>query len=127
METQLENRLEEMLRLAADEPAHRLEFYRVLLSSEIYVFGTAGVGHEGAVILDAGNKISLQHWEKHDGTPVVPFFSSLDSLQCAIDQEQSYLRLPARSLFEITLGTTLFLNPKAPHGQEFVPQEVRQL
>lgn len=69
METQLENRLEEMLRLAADEPAHRLEFYRVLLSSEIYVFGTAGVGHEGAVILDAGNKIGLQHWEKHDGPP----------------------------------------------------------
>jgi hypothetical protein len=33
----------------------------------------------------------------------------------------------ARSLFEITLGAPLFLNPKSPYGKEFLPEEVRHL
>lgn len=126
MDAQQENTLEKSLRLAADEPAYRPDFFRTLLSSTIYVLGTAGA-EEGNVTLEAGSKIAILRWEKQDGTPVIPFFSSLATLQNSIDGEQPYLELSARSLFEMTLGTHLFLNPKAPFGKELFPEEVQHL
>ncbi|MEX6504058.1 enhanced serine sensitivity protein SseB [Pseudomonas zhanjiangensis] len=126
MDVQQENTLEKSLRLAANEPAHRPEFFRTLLNSTVYVLGTAGA-EEGTVNLEAGSKIRILHWEKQDGTPAIPFFSSLEILQQSIDAEQSYLELPAKSLLEMTLGTNLFLNPKSPYGKEFTPEEVQHL
>jgi hypothetical protein len=126
MDTKQENTLEKSLRLAADEPAHRPDFFKTLLNSTIYVLGTAGTG-EGQVNLEAGSNISIAHWQKPDGSAVIPFFSSLQTLQRSIDSEESYVEIPARSLFEITLGTPLFLNPKSPYGKEFFPEEVRHL
>src|SRR5690554_2174529 len=97
-----ENKLEEILRLAADEPAHRPRFCEVLLSSQVFLLGTTGVpGADGEVDLDAGSKVQIQHWEKADGSPVIPFFSSLEVLQKSINSEESYMAIPVRSLFEI--------------------------
>lgn len=45
----------------------------------------------------------------------------------AISDEQAYLRLPVRTLFEITRGETLFLNPKLPTGKEFSAAEISHL
>nr|MBA2817198.1 enhanced serine sensitivity protein SseB [Candidatus Pantoea persica] len=45
----------------------------------------------------------------------------------AIAEEQAYLRLPVRTLFEMTRGETLFLNPKLPTGKEFSPAEIAYL
>jgi hypothetical protein len=126
MEIQQENILEKCLRLAADEPAHRPEFLRVLLDSTVYVLGTTNAG-AGTVNLEAGSEIEIHHWEQPDGTRVIPFFSSLEILQKSIDTEQSYLALPARSLFEMALDTNLILNPKSLYGKEFLPDEVRNL
>lgn len=126
MDTKQENALEQSLRLAADEPAHRPEFFRTLLNSTVYVLGTAGTG-QGQVTLDAGSDISIAHWQKADGSAVIPFFSSLRTLQGSIDSEESYVEIPASSLFEITLGAPLFLNPRSPYGKEFLPEEVRHL
>ena len=126
MDTKQENTLEKSLRLAADEPAHRPDFFKTLLNSTIYVLGIAGTG-EGQVNLEAGSNISIAHWQKPDGSAVIPFFSSLQTLQRSIDSEESYIEIPARSLFEITLGAPLFLNPKSPYGKEFFPEQVRHL
>ena len=123
-----ENKLEKILRLAANEPAHRPQFCEVLLNSHVFLLGTTGVpGTDGQVNLEAGSKIQIQHWEKADGSPVIPFFSSLEVLQKSIDREESYLTLPVRSLFEMTQGATLFLNPKSDYGKEFVPEEIAHL
>ncbi|MFP3851646.1 enhanced serine sensitivity protein SseB C-terminal domain-containing protein [Pseudomonas sp. W5-01] len=126
MDTQQENTLEQSLRMAADEPAHRPDFFTTLLNSTVYVLGTAGTG-KGHVTLEAGSDISIANWHKADGSPVIPFFSSLQTLQASIESEESYVEIPARSLFEITLGAPLFLNPKSPYGKEFLPEEVRHL
>ncbi|MBF6033498.1 enhanced serine sensitivity protein SseB [Pseudomonas sp. P155] len=126
MDTQPENLLEKSLKRAADEPAHRPEFFNTLLNSNVYILGTAGDADDH-VNLQAGSNISIAHWQKPDGTPVIPFFSSLQTLQQSIDSEQTYLEIPARSLFEITLGALLCLNPKSPYGKEFFPQEVQNL
>src|SRR5690554_7153403 len=55
VEISAENKLEEILRLAADEPAHRPQFCEVLLSSQVFLLGTTGVpGTDGEVNLEAG-------------------------------------------------------------------------
>ncbi|PWC18775.1 enhanced serine sensitivity protein SseB [Brenneria corticis] len=123
-----QNKLEEVLILAAGEPAHRPEFFNELMEATVFVLGSADDGGEaGEKVLHAGSNVQIQHWEKDDGSSAIPFFSSLEALQLAVTKEESFLALPARSLFELTLGATLFLNPRLPYGKEFLPQEVEHM
>jgi hypothetical protein len=122
-----ENPLEQSLRLAASEPAHRPEFCRLLLASTVFVVGSSDQPMDGKGTLQAGAKVQIQNWAKPDGSPFIPFFSSLAALQHAIEQQTNYLALPAKSLFEITRGAHLVLNPKSDYGKEFVPAEVGAL
>lgn len=123
-----QNKLEEVLVLAATEPAHRPEFFSELMEATVFVLGSSDESDApGEKILHAGSNVQIQHWEKADGSSAIPFFSSLEALQQVITEEQSFLALPVRSLFEITLGATLFLNPRLPYGKEFLPQEVEHL
>lgn len=122
-----ENALEKSLRLAASEPAHRPEFCRLLLASTVFVLGSSDQATEGKETLQAGAKIQIQNWAKSDGSPIIPFFSSLGALQRAIEQQTKYMALPAKSLFEMTRGSYLVLNPKSDYGKEFIPAEVEAL
>lgn len=129
MEIEEENTLERILRLAADEPAHRPEFSTVLLKSTVYILSEIGFSseEEKVINLEAGSNISIQNWNREDGTQVIPFFTSLEVLKKSIELDQTYFALPAKSLFEMTLGATLFLNPRSDYGKEFIPDEVEQL
>lgn len=118
------NELETLLEQAATEPAHRPAFFRTLLESTVWVPGTAA--EEGEAVV-ADSALELQHWEKDDGTSVIPFFTSLDALQQAVEDEQAFVVMPVRTLFEMTLGETLFLNAKLPTGKEFTPREISHL
>ncbi|QKN80887.1 enhanced serine sensitivity protein SseB [Scandinavium goeteborgense] len=117
------NELETLLEQAATEPAHRPAFFRALLDATVWVPGTAAEGEQ--VVEDSA--LDIQHWEKDDGTSVVPFFSSLEALQQAVTDEQAFVVMPVRTLFEMTLGETLFLNAKLPTGKEFTPREISHL
>lgn len=121
------NDLERKLMLAADDPASRPEFYEALMGSDVFVIGHADSEGEGVSIIPAGAKLSIVNWEKNDGTPVIPFFTSLETLQRALTEEARYVALPARSLFEVTLGSFLVLNPASPYGKEFFPNEIKAL
>ena len=128
MSDEKEIKLETALKLAADHPAERPEFYRVLLDSSLYVLGSSGGAKgDGEVELKAGEHISIQHWEKPDGTPVIPIFTSLATLQRAISQESEYMKLPARAFFEMTQGEGVFLNPGSDYGKEFVPEVIEAM
>jgi len=123
-----ENELERLLKLAVTEPAHRPAFFRELLDATVLILGDSDqVPQDGDVILNADTPINIQHWEKQDGGSIIPFFSSLEALQKAVEDEQPFIALPARVLFEITQGADLFLNPKAEYGKEFYPEEVTML
>ncbi|MEA2203721.1 MAG: hypothetical protein QOE77_497 [Blastocatellia bacterium] len=124
-----ENVPETALELAAAEPANRPEVYRLLLESNIFVLGSSGqLGEgEGAVTLAADTKIEIQHWEKPDGSTAIPFFTSLQALQLAIQDDAPYIALPARTFLEMTRGAQLVLNPASAYGKEFTPQEVEAL
>lgn len=122
--------LAQALERAAQEPAQRPAFYRTLMNADVFVIGHTDqpeLNAHGHHTIPAGANVSLVNWEKADGSPVIPFFTHLQALQQAIDAETSYLSLPARSLFELTRGATLFLNPKSDHGKEFVPHEIDAL
>lgn len=120
--SETKNELETLLEQAATEPAHRPAFFRTLLESTVWVPGTWRKG--------AGCR--RQRWicctgEKDDGTSVIPFFTSLEALQEAVEDEQAFVVMPVRTLFEMTLGQTLFLNAKLPTGKEFTPREISHL
>jgi hypothetical protein len=128
--TMKENALERILRLAADEPAHRPEFCRILLDSKVFVLGESDQPdstQDGHRTLQAGSHLSLQHWSKADGSTWIPMFTSLEVLSRAIDEQRTYLELPVRSLFETAVGASFVLNPGQPYGKEFVPQEIQAL
>jgi len=124
-----DNVLEIALELAASEPAHRPEFYRLLLESTIFILGSSASGEmeEGPVTLKANTQIQLTNWVRPDGSSVVPFFTSLRALQQAITSDETYLALPARTFFQITRGAELILNPRSEVGKEFTPDEVESL
>ncbi|OMQ21747.1 enhanced serine sensitivity protein SseB [Serratia oryzae] len=123
-----ENQLERLLKLAVSQPAHRPAFFRELLDSTVYILGDSEQVHqEGEITLNAETPVNIQHWEKQDGSSVIPFFSSLETLQKAVEDEQPFIAMPARVLFEITQGAELFLNPKAEYGKEFFPDEIAML
>ncbi len=121
--SETKNELETLLEQAATEPAYRPAFFRTLLDSTVWVPGNAAEGE--AVVEESA--LDIQHWEKDDGTSVIPFFTSLAALQQAIDDKQAFVVMPARTLFEMTLGETLFLNAKLPTGKEFTPREISHL
>ncbi|WP_312982929.1 enhanced serine sensitivity protein SseB [Atlantibacter sp.] len=122
--SETKNELEALLEKAATEPAHRPAFFRTLLDSTVWVPGTSA--SDDAV--DADSALDLQHWEKDDGTSVIPFFSSLEALQQAMgEEEQAFVVMPVRTLFDMTLGETLFLNAKLPTGKAFTPREISHL
>ena len=119
-----------LLRRAATEPALRPAFYEALMNATVYVIGRVGDGAptaDGEATLAAGDQVELQNWNRPDGSPVIPFFTSLDTLKQGIAEECSYLALPARSLFEMTQGAELVLDPGSEFGKEFTPDEVANL
>jgi hypothetical protein len=123
-----ENELERLLKLAVTEPAHRPAFFRELLDATVLILGDSEqVQHGGDIALNADTPVNIQHWEKQDGGSIIPFFTSVDVLQKAVEDEQPFIAMPARVLFEITQGADLFLNPKAEYGKEFYPEEVAML
>lgn len=121
------NALELALEKAATGPAHRPEFYRVLLQSEVFVLGQTERKEQGAITVEEGETLSIAHWRKNDGTNFIPVFTSLAVLRRAISGDQSYLALSARTLFEATKGANVILNPASSFGKEFLPNEIESL
>ncbi|KAB8308208.1 enhanced serine sensitivity protein SseB [Erwinia endophytica] len=116
-------RLEEVLTLAATEPAHCPEFFALLMEASVLVLGERS--DDGDITATA--QLDLKHWKKEDGTSVIPFFTSISAMQQAVREEQAFLVIPVRTLFEMTLGETLFLNPTLPVGKAFSPHEISNL
>ncbi|PLM98191.1 enhanced serine sensitivity protein SseB, partial [Klebsiella quasipneumoniae] len=121
--SETKNELETLLEKAATEPAHRPAFFSALLEATVWVPGRAADGEQ--IVEDSA--LDLQHWEKDDGTSVIPFFTSLEALQQAVEDEQAFVMMPARTLMAMTLGESLFLNPKLPNGKAFTPREISHL
>jgi hypothetical protein len=116
------NLLEIALKAANDDPASRPQFYRTLLDSKVLI---VPVGEKPRIVngvIPEGSAIRLAEIE-FGGNRCVPFFTSEKRLPAGTE----YFMLDARALFEMTRGAYLLLNPGAPYGKEFVPDEVARL
>lgn len=125
-----EQALELLLQKATTEPASRPEFLEKLLDSDVYCLGTTGrrdALQQKSTQIQAGESIHLRKWQREDGHSAIPFFLSIESLQQAISQEENYLQLNMRELFQVTAGDYLILNPNTAYAKEFSPQEVEAL
>lgn len=132
--------LESLLKLAATASIHRTAFFRALLDATVLVLvgDSEPVSDDGEMSFTTANGVNILHWEKQDGESVIPFFTSVEVLQQALDQtdgetigseKQPFVAMPVRVrvLFEMTQGAHLFLNPKSEYGKEFWPEEVAML
>lgn len=120
------NSLEQRLVEAAKDPRARPAFYRELLESDLLVLGfTNSGGGDGHFVAQVGDTVSIAHWTGQDGAQFIPVFSSMQRLREAISQMEKYLQLNARSLFEMTQGMPVVLNPGAAYGKEFTIEEIR--
>jgi hypothetical protein len=115
------NELERLLDLACAEPGYAPEFYRCVLVSEVYALIPI-VGHG----MDEG-KIRFVMWRGADGGDVVPYFTSLDMLQIALQPGWQGFKLNGRRLLEATRGATVVLNPNERASCRLSPAEVALL
>jgi hypothetical protein len=114
--------LEAALQRAVQDPASRPEFFRLLLDSEVFVCGIPNPAEEGQE-----QSLSLRVWHGADGNSRLPFFTRVDFLQQAIHEQNDAVSLPAGTLFEMTRGASLSLNPGQDYGKQFSPEEIAAL
>lgn len=123
------NDLEKILHKAAADHQEAPAFYEELMESKIFVLGKPEKENtEGNFTLEEEQAVIIQHWEREtDQSPVVPFFTSLQMLQHAIDTDEPYLELTTVDLFQLTMGAPLVLNPNSDFGMEFEPEDIAVL
>src|SRR4051812_2394628 len=114
------NEFEKSLVRASTDAAHRPQFYRDLLASEIFIMQPLSPEPPlGKRIIEKGEQLKLVTLRNGDKT-VVPFFSSLARLKSMLKdrEEMGYLALKADAFFKITKGAQLVLNPGSDYGKE---------
>lgn len=72
-------------------------------------------------------QIELQQWMDSNGAHYLPFFTSLDKLQAAVQDETPYIALQGRDFLNLTRGSRMILNPGSPQSQEFTGADVERL
>ena len=125
------NELEEVFVRAASDPAARVDFYRRLLSSEIYVLTeesplTGGEGSRETIATSA-----LVTWEGPTG-PYVPLFSSrarIDEISKARERSYGYVAMRGQAAFALLAEKprAAFLNPGFACGKQFSPEVIERL
>jgi hypothetical protein len=124
-----QNALEASLMKAAGDPAHRPQFCRDLLESQIYLIQPIPAESESdpdRVRVSQGESIQIGLMEK-DGRPYLPIFTSLPRLQAMLSEPAGYIALSAKVFLEMTAGADLMLNPGSDYGKEITAAEAASL
>jgi len=123
-----QNDLERSLMKAATDPAHRPQFYRDFMASEIFFIqhGERPPDQHRQVILDKNKEIQVRGIE-HKGKRHVPIFSSLERARAVLTGEATCVGVNALDLLRIFGGAPLLLNPGSDYGKEFTEAEVASI
>ena len=114
-----DNKLEAALHFVRDNPAQEKPFWHTLLESDVFVLGSLEEAGAGMV--------AIQNGLASYGTSAIPFFSSYEVLEQSVDASRSYLTMPAKTLFELTLGAHYVLNPRSENRREFSANQIKDL
>ena len=124
------NALEASLLRAAQEPEHRPAFARDLMASEVYVAlfpeGDAPMVDEATGTMPEGTTLQAFTVEV-EGRACWPFFSAPERVWHMTGDTHAVTPMDTRALFERHRGEWLMLNPGAPFGRSFAPDEVEAL
>ena len=93
------------------------QFINELLDSEVFCLGTQ----------DQDKNFQFRMLQSADGDQAIPFFLSLDMIHSDVGEDAEYFKMNTRSLFSMTRGATLVLNPTAELAKEFSPEEVESI
>ena len=122
-----QNELEESLIKASTDPAHRPQFYKDFINSNIFIIQHGEVPEEaGERTLESGMQLQIQDIEL-EGRLYIPIFSSVPRIQAVINGEVGYLALNALEFLKIVNGSELILNPGSEYGKEFTKNEVANI
>ena len=129
--------LEKLIRLDSQDSSYTKMFYEALLEADVYILASteyvANSNHDQAPANEdrppdaEDTHLAITLWEDQDGNAAIPFFSSVDVLKHSIEKEETYVRLSAAELFELTQGTTLILNPVSDYSRAFTPDDVKDI
>jgi hypothetical protein len=117
-----QNPLESALMKAAQDPAARPQFLRVLLESKVLIeaVGPRPKTVKGMTTETAQIQVKGIHF---NGRPCIPFFTS----DARLPAGTPYVLLGCKELFHMMRGRTFVMNPGAPYGKEFFADEITQL
>ena len=122
------NELETLLEKAAKEPSYRSEFYKKLLSEELFVLTNRSMfpnAPAGKFVTETETTIQIRSYD--DGR--IPVFTSTKRMfdKGVVKKEVTYLAVKGADLFNFTKGSTLILNPYSDYGKELLPEEIQDL
>jgi hypothetical protein len=125
------NELEEVFVRAATDPAARMEFYRRLLASEIYVLTEESPLADGAGNRETSTTAGLITWEGPSG-PYVPLFSSrarVDEISKSRERAFGFAAMRGQAAFALLAEKprAAFLNPGFACGKQFSPEVIERL
>jgi hypothetical protein len=127
MKFQPQNSLEISLLKASTDPAHRPQFYRDFVKSDVFIIQEGPPPERsGTTVLNENYQLQIRNID-WNGKPVIPIFSSLVRLQANLQYEVGYIALNALKFMEITQGSDLLLNPGSDYGKEFTKEEIASI
>ena len=123
-----ENRLEALLMQAAVKASLRPEFYKELLTADLYVLILPQENQSGKFTTQPGDMISVKGGV-FNGKKLIPVFSSERRLREYITGQETLAKLNGRSLFVMlaSQNEAVILNPGSGYGKEFTGQEIAGL
>ena len=123
-----ENDLERSLVRAANEPAHRADFFRELMDAQVFLaldfVGDPPVaGPDGEVTLPKGTTLNLRALKSGDEA-FVPFFTAPSRARVIFKGEHVVVPEKTRDLFQRYPQAQFVLNPGWPVSKDFLRDEV---
>lgn len=119
-----ENMLENLLMKGAQDAAFRMDFYRQLMTSTLFVLTNQTEARPWHTA-QPGEKLSIRSWE--DGS--IPVFTSIPRIfdNNVIQEEIYYAELSSKAIFEMLKGARMMLNPFSQFRKELLPEEIEKL
>ena len=122
------NPLEQALFNSASDKALLPTFYDLLMTSNVFILASITGKETGTFNINEDQEFDIQHWENEDDqSPMIPFFTSLQTLQQVIPDDSPYIEIPTATFMEMTLGVALVLNPNTDYGVELDFSDVSNL
>lgn len=121
------NNLEVLLAEAFSDSTLRVQFYTLLMNSEVFV---VYIEADSDIIdgkLKKGQKVTLATLKRKDGTNVIPFFTSEEAMRKVVQGEVKYIKMNCSELFGMIKGGEAVLNPFLENTKEFSAGEITAL